>query len=106
MKKILFTLAAFVMITLSADAQVQREQKERKMSHDKAAGKKHHGMKKDHQKVAVEKLNLSETQKQQMKSLNMEFRDKMQELNKNENITVKESKEKRAALIADRKAKM
>jgi Spy/CpxP family protein refolding chaperone len=44
-------------------------------------------------------LNLSDEQKQQMKSINEDFRTKMKELDKNEDITVREWKQKKADLM-------
>lgn len=43
-------------------------------------------------------LNLSEAQQQQMKTLQADFRKKMQALNKNEGITVKEQRDQRFAM--------
>ena len=51
----------------------------------------------------VGSINLTDAQKQQMKQVNESFRQQMQELNKNENITVKEQKDRRAALTQQHK---
>jgi Spy/CpxP family protein refolding chaperone len=50
----------------------------------------------------MEKLNLTDAQKQQMKTINQEFRTRMQSLQKNDNILVKDQKEQRKALIEER----
>lgn len=52
----------------------------------------------------VNGVKLSDAQKQQMKEANESFKTQMQELNKNENITVKEQREKRTALAQQHKA--
>jgi hypothetical protein len=65
---------------------------------------KHH---QHHQKGMIAKqLNLSEEQKKQAKAIDEDSRKKMQELNKNENITVKEMRDRRYAIQKDRKTKM
>ena len=48
-------------------------------------------------------MNLTEAQRQQMKSINAEFISKMDALRKNENLTVKDSKAQREALMLERK---
>ena len=53
-----------------------------------------------------EKLNLSQTQKDQMKSINDEFRSQMQDLKKNENITVKEQKSRREELTKNHRERI
>ena len=51
-------------------------------------------------------LNMTDAQKQQMKSINEDFRSKMQDLKKNDNITVKDFKARKEALFNDRKARV
>jgi len=46
-------------------------------------------------------LNFTDQQKQQWASIRQDFRKKMSDLNKNESITVKESRDQRAALIKE-----
>lgn len=108
MKKILFSLVAFTVITLSAGAQVQREQKD-KMGHDKMGegpGGRHHGKMMQHKKMMMQKLNFTDQQKQQMKDMQQEFKTKDEQLNKNDGITVKEFREKKKSLMEDRKVRM
>ena len=54
--------------------------------------------KKQHHKMDMQKLNLTEGQKSKFKSQNESFRKQMEELKKNENITVKEWKSKMEGL--------
>src|SRR5688500_17631026 len=107
MKKLLLSLTAFTVLTLSANAQVQRETKEK--SAQERMGDGHgarHGKKSHHGKMMMHKLNFSDQQKQQMKDLQQEFKAKNEELNKNDGITVKEFRERKQALMTERKAKM
>lgn len=52
------------------------------------------------------KLNLTDAQKQQLKQTNTDFRQQMQTLNKNEDITVKEQRQQRASLAKAHKDAM
>ena len=93
MKKILIPLFAIFAFTISANAQQKRAMK----GHQH---KKHqHGM-------MAKQLNFTEDQRKQAKLYNKEFKEKMHDLNKIENITVKESRDRKAALLKERKAKM
>lgn len=92
MKKALLILVAFTGFAFSADAQHKMYKK---------------GKHQKHQKMAMAKqLNLSEDQKKQAKAINEYSRKKMQELNKNESITVKEQRDRKAAILKERKTKM
>ncbi|UEG50028.1 hypothetical protein LK994_00885 [Ferruginibacter lapsinanis] len=97
MKKILLSLFAFAAITLSANAQ----QEGRKMM--KGVDRHHE---KNNKQMMMKELNLSDTQQQQMKANREAFKKQMQELNKNENITVKEQRDRKEALKKEQKAKM
>ncbi len=108
MRKILLGLIAIATITFSADAQIKRKNAEKqnrtenndrvKMGHGKHSKKiNHHRM--------DDKLNLTEAQRQQMKSINIDFKNRMQELKKNDNLTVKEFNAKKEALMQERKQK-
>ena len=68
----------------------------------------HHGRDKakHHREYLTKDLNLTDAQKQQMKTLNESHRKQMAELNKNENITVKEMREKKASLAKEHKLAM
>lgn len=92
MKKLLIALMALGMIIFSASAQEKRMMK----------GKhpKHHNM------AIAQKLNFSEEQKKQAKLNKDNYKRQLQELNKNENITVKEFRDKKSALHKEQQAKM
>lgn len=93
MKKLLIPLIAIFAFTATAGAQ------------DKMGKKGHHHHK--HQKgMMAKQLNFSEDQKKQAKAINEDFRKKMQDLNKQENITVKEQRDRKASILKERKAKM
>lgn len=89
MKKSMLAVVALVMVAFSASAQHKRIQK--------------HGQ---HKKAIAHQLNLTDAQKAQAKANHELFRKQMQELNKNENITVKEFRDRKAALHKDHKAAM
>lgn len=92
MKKLLIPIIAIFALTATVNAQ-------HKM------GKKGHHNK--HQKgMMARQLNFSEAQKTQAKAINEDSRKKMQELKKNESITVKEMRDRRAAIQKERKTKM
>jgi Spy/CpxP family protein refolding chaperone len=87
MKRIMMMTMAFTLALFSANAQV-----ERKMKH--------------HKQHTMQQLNLSEEQKKQAGAMKQEYRTKMQELNKNENMTVKEYRDRKEALRKEQKTRM
>ena len=92
MKKLLIPLMASFVLTASVNAQ------------DKMCKKGHHNK---HQKgMMAKELNFSEAQKKEAKAINEDTRNRMQELNKNESITVKEQRDRKAAILKERKTKM
>ena len=92
MKKLLIPLVAIFALATTANAQ------------DKM-GKK--GQQRHHQKgMMAKELNLSDAQKAQAKTINADYRKKMQDLNKQDNITVKEMRNRKTAIQKDRKTKM
>ncbi len=92
MKKVLIPLIALFAIAATANAQ------------DKMGKKGHH--KHQQKSMMVKQLNLTDAQKTQAKAINEDARKKMQELNKNENITVKEQRNRKAAIMKEKKSKM
>ena len=93
MKKVLIPLIALLALTINVSAQ------------DKMGKKGRHHQK--HEKgMMAKQLNFSEAQKNQAKAINEDSRKKMQELNKNESITVKEQRDRKAAIAKERKTKM
>ena len=97
MKTIVTTLFAVSALVFSATAQ---EKRELKCGHEPGLHKHHHSM------MMSKELNFSEAQKAQAKINHEEFRKKMQELNKNESITVKEMRDRKFSLVKEQKAKM
>ena len=81
MKKILLSLIAIAIITFSVDAQTKRNNAE-KQDHTEKNGNAKIGHGKHHQKMnhhkMDDKLNLTEAQRQQMKSINMDFKNRVQ----------------------------
>jgi Spy/CpxP family protein refolding chaperone len=59
--------------------------------------------KRHHHEMAIQKLNLSEDQKTKFRTLNEGFRKEMEELQKQDNITVKEWKSRKEKLRTDHK---
>ena len=94
MKRIMSTLIAIAVISISANA--QPAEKKREFDQHK---KHHHGM-------MAKELNFTDAQKQQAKANAQSFKQKMQELNKNDQMTVKEYREKKEALRKEQKASM
>ncbi|HKH61549.1 MAG TPA: hypothetical protein VKA49_11995 [Flavitalea sp.] len=92
MKKISAGIVLMMFLALGASAQ------------EKQQG--HHGKHKanSHREFLTKDLDLSDAQKQKMKEVRENHRKQMVELNKNENITVKEMRDRRAALAKDHKA--
>ena len=98
MKQIFIGLIAICAITFSAGAQTMEAKNEAGHS---GHHQKHHGK---HDKAMMFKnLNLSDAQKQQVKSMNENFKNKMQALKKNDNMTVKDFRLQKEALMAERK---
>ena len=96
MKKLLSSVAVMLMISAVVQAQDSTHKQFRKGGfHHK--GMHHKGMHKG--MMIAPKLNMTEDQKTKMKSVHETFRKEMGELKKNDNITVKEWKSKREALV-------
>ncbi len=91
MKKLLGSLLALTLIVSASQAQDGKEKKH---------GGKHH-----HKEMLSKQLNFSEEQKKQLKGINAEFKKEMQELKKNDNITVKEFKTRKERIRKDQKDK-
>ena len=96
MKRIIALTLAFAIAGFSLSAQQTREMK----SHKKANGM-HHG-----KNDMVKDLNLTDAQKVQLKADREANKAKMEALNKQDNLTVKEMREQKAVLMQEQKAKM
>lgn len=84
MKKLIIGMLAVASFIFSATAQEARKMKQHNPRHEKA--------------MMMKDLNFSAAQKEQMKANREGFKKQMMELNKNENITVKEYKARKAAI--------
>lgn len=103
MKKIITGLFAIAAFTLSASAQTNDNtqgswKKDRQGNHQRKGDMGMRG--------GMEKLNLTDAQKQQMKSINEDFRTRMKTLNENGNITVNDSKAQKQALMQEKNNKI
>lgn len=92
MKKIVAVMLAFAGFIFSASAQETPKMKRFHHQHK-------HGM-------MMKELNLTADQQQQLKANRDSYQKQWMELNKNETITVKESRDKKAALRKEQKEKM
>lgn len=92
MKQIAISMLALLALGFSVNAQNKTGNKRHHMHHNKG--------------MRANELNLSDAQQAQAKKINDDFRKKMQELNKNESITVKEQRNRKAALLKDKKTQM
>ena len=98
MKRIIVSVLAIALTVTAVQAQEIPERKHDGV-HRQGGHKRHHG-----QEMAD--LNLSEEQKAKFKALNEDQHKQMAELKKQDNITVKESRERMEALRKDHHAKV
>ncbi|MGB3007823.1 MAG: hypothetical protein WBC06_15010 [Chitinophagaceae bacterium] len=101
MKKLFLSILIGSLATISIQAQVIPERK-----NEGFKPQQRHQQMKNKQGLPFHKLNLSDTQKEQFKTQNLEFKKKMEDLKKNEDITVKEWKSRMENLRKDHKTKM
>lgn len=100
MKKIMLS-ALVLSLSIAVKAQdLPHNKMERPMMHERHNG--HHRM----PGMMMQKLNLTEEQKTKFKAQHESFRKQMEELKKNDNITVKEWKGRMETLRKDNKAKL
>jgi Spy/CpxP family protein refolding chaperone len=97
MKKMIFSLLVLSMAVAVKAQEIPERKTERPRMME---GKRHHG------DVDMKKLDLTEDQKVKFKTQNESFHQQMEELKKNDNITVKEWKAKAEALRKEHKAKI
>jgi Spy/CpxP family protein refolding chaperone len=90
MKKLVTMFAGMLLLVFAVAAQDLDKSKS-----------KHKG--KHHTKTFMKELNLSDAQRAELKKINTDFKTKMSDLKKNENITVGEQKEKKATLVKEHK---
>jgi Spy/CpxP family protein refolding chaperone len=94
MKKIIISVAVFTIAFITQAQEIPERKTERPPMMERK--RHHHGME-------FQQLNLTEDQKARFKEQNENFRKKMEELKKNDNITVKEWRNKAEALRKEHK---
>lgn len=92
MKRIVISMLAVATFIFSAGAQQKREMKHHKPRHDKG--------------MMMKELNLSATQKEQMKASRENTKNQLAELRNNENMTVKDYNAKKEAILKVQKEQM
>ena len=97
MKKTIVSLAVMVIAAISVNA--QQPYQSMKQHHNKEF--RHHGRDR-----MAKKLNFSDQQKEQLKNINSDYHNKLTELKKHDEITVKEFKSKMDALHTTHRAQM
>lgn len=108
MKKYLIALTAFTVVTLTASAQIKRNTTDTTVLHPTMGMHHQQGNemhKFHHRNMMTNKLNLTDAQKQQAKTINDDYRNQVKELEQNDNITLKEYRSKKASLEQERKSK-
>ena len=105
MKKIITGLFAIAAFTFSATAQTSDDaagqKRKQKQEHGQHRGHEGKGM------YGMEKLNLSDAQKQQIKAINDDFKARFQTLKGNDNASMSaDAKTQRKALMQERKEKI
>ena len=101
-------LSAFTLITITSSAQIRRNATDSLAK--PSMGMHHHksgnGMNKSHHRhMMMNQLNLTDAQKQQAKSINDDYRNQVKDLEKNDNITLKDYRSKKASLEQEKKSK-
>ncbi|MEO8764290.1 MAG: hypothetical protein ABI416_08385 [Ginsengibacter sp.] len=108
MKKHLMALSAFAMMAVAANAQTTpnengaADQHNATHLHHKRSG---YGMHRHHGNDMMMNLNLAAAQKEQAKALHNDYRNRLKDLEKNEAITLKDYRAKKADLEQERKSK-
>ena len=97
MKKIIALSLAFAIVGFSVSAQQNRQMKSHKKGTEMQQGQ---------QKEMIKDLNLSDAQKAQFKANREANKAKMEALNQQDNLSVKEMRERKAALMQEQKAQM
>jgi Spy/CpxP family protein refolding chaperone len=105
MKKYLIALSAFTLMAINTNAQSDNSTPSRPDKQMRWHNHKH-SMDRQHSHYTMMKnLNLSDAQKQQVKALNEDYKSKLNNLQKNDNITLKDYRLQKASFDNERKAK-
>ena len=105
MKKYLIALTAFTAITFAATAQTKNPTDNTSQQSHSQMHHKNHGMHQFHRHGMMGQLNLTDAQKQQAEALNEDYNAKVKNLEKDDNITLKDYRTQKAALENERKSK-
>lgn len=109
MKKYLLALSAFTVMAFAANAQEKNNPNQSSdKQHDVHMNRDNHGdgMSMHHHRGGMMRhMNLTDAQKQQAKELNADHMDKVKDLEKDQNITLKDYRAKKAILEQERKSK-
>ena len=108
MKKHLMALSAFAVIAIAANAQATGNESGNAGKHQSTP--MHHkqgayGRHPHHRNDMLMKLDLTGAQKEQARALNTEYKNQLKELEKNDAITLKDYRAKKASLEQQRKSK-
>lgn len=103
MKNIFLSLIAITTIAFSAKAQENNSGKTENTTEQKKEYRNEY-KRFDHEQIA-DKLHFTDEQKEQLKSINTDFKNRMEELKK-ENITEEQLKEKKQTLVKERMEKV
>jgi periplasmic protein CpxP/Spy len=107
MKKYLIVLSAFSILAISANAQISGNPANDSTSHHawhRDHDRSYSAMNRFHYDGMMGNVNLSEEQKQQLKEINTTYRNNLSDLEKHDEITVKEYRLRKAALERERKS--
>jgi Spy/CpxP family protein refolding chaperone len=108
MNKYLAALTAFIIITITATAQTKSNSSDGttpppKMGMHHKRGYAMHQF--HHHGMMMNQLNLTDAQKQQVKDLNTDYKNQLSGLEKDDNITLKDYRSKKASIEQERKSK-
>ena len=106
MKKIVTALLSLIIISISAHAQTAPSGAQQNIKREVIRHHHHRRMRRHRRHRMAEQLNLSTQQKLQAKVYRETYKKQLAELNKNENITVKEQRDRKLALRKEESAKM
>ena len=99
MKKILLSLAIMVTATIAVNAQQPSKPMQEQYQHGRHFN--HHG-----RGMMAQKLHFTDQQKEQLKNINSDYHNKLADLKKHDEITVKEFKSQMEALHKDHKSQI
>jgi Spy/CpxP family protein refolding chaperone len=108
MKKYIIALSAFTLMAFAVNAQSADSTNNSATQHNNWHMHQHtqgYGMNRHREHSMMMNLNLTDAQKQQVTALNKDYRDKVQNLEKDDNITLKDYRAQKANFENERKSK-